>query len=224
MQGNWNHYRCTCGSEYARSAQLDHPKVVYLRERDLLPHVDAWLGRLFDPEHVDETFESILGAAAANQAAELQRATVNEELCGCDQKLDSYRQLLETGTDAALVAGWIKRRAGRAPPTRSAAAQPVGRDRCRLRHGRRDPPHSREARRDGRATAGDAAKAAQPLLRGGRAHRDFDPTTRSIEAVADLGVRKVRVGGGDLNSCRRRGGSWYVVCARAAQRRFRGPS
>ncbi|MEJ7844461.1 MAG: hypothetical protein WKF93_02365 [Acidimicrobiales bacterium] len=111
MQGNWNHgeayYRCTYGSEYARSAQLDHLKVAYLRERDLLPHVDAWLGRLVDPEHVDETFESILGAAAANQAAELQRATVNEELCGCDQKLDSYRQLLETGTDAALVAGWI---------------------------------------------------------------------------------------------------------------------
>jgi len=36
---------------------VNHPRVVYLRERDLLPHVDAWLSRIFDPEHIDETCE-----------------------------------------------------------------------------------------------------------------------------------------------------------------------
>ena len=37
--------------------KLDHPKVVYLHERDLLPHLDDWLGELFDPERM----EAILG-------------------------------------------------------------------------------------------------------------------------------------------------------------------
>lgn len=66
LQGNWNHgeayYRCTYAEQYARSAKLDHPKVVYLRERGLLPHVDTWLSTIFDPEHIDDTCEAILGA------------------------------------------------------------------------------------------------------------------------------------------------------------------
>ena len=44
-QGSWHHgepyYRCVYGTEYSRSAKLDPLKVIYLRERDLLPHVDA---------------------------------------------------------------------------------------------------------------------------------------------------------------------------------------
>jgi hypothetical protein len=28
---------------------LDHPRTVYLREADLVPHPDGWLSGLFDP-------------------------------------------------------------------------------------------------------------------------------------------------------------------------------
>jgi hypothetical protein len=28
---------------------LDHPRTIYLREADLLPHRDGWLSGLFDP-------------------------------------------------------------------------------------------------------------------------------------------------------------------------------
>lgn len=102
------YYRCTYGSEYARSAQLDHPKVVYVHAGERpAPHLDAWLGRLFDPDNVDETCGAILSAATANASNDAERAAANEALRACDQKLDRYRQLLDTGTDAALVAGWI---------------------------------------------------------------------------------------------------------------------
>jgi hypothetical protein len=202
MQGNWNHgeayYRCTYGSEYARSAQLEHPKVVYLGERDLLPHLDAWLGRLFDPENVDETCEAILGAATANEAADLERAAVHEDLRGCDDKLDRYRQLLETGTDAALVAGWINdvqaERRRLETRLRNLAAETAA-----------DFATADEIRRAVEELGGMVGllKVSQPKLRT-RFYEEvgltaaFDPTTRSVEASADLGVRKVRVGGPTL--------------------------
>ncbi len=110
LQGSWHHgeayYRCQYGAEYARSARLPHPKVVYLRGWDLLPHVDDWLGRLFDPENVDATCEAILGAAT-ERASPAERAAASDLLRECDQKLDRYRELLEAGTDPTVVAGWI---------------------------------------------------------------------------------------------------------------------
>jgi hypothetical protein len=35
------------------SSLLDHPRTVYLREADLLPHLDGWLTGLFDPANLD---------------------------------------------------------------------------------------------------------------------------------------------------------------------------
>ena len=35
----------------AASTLLDHPRTLYLREADLLPHPDGWLSWLFDPTH-----------------------------------------------------------------------------------------------------------------------------------------------------------------------------
>jgi hypothetical protein len=33
----------------AASTLLDHSRILYLREADLLPHPDGWLSGLFDP-------------------------------------------------------------------------------------------------------------------------------------------------------------------------------
>src|SRR5207248_1472112 len=47
MQGQQNHgaahYRCRFAYEYALANKVDHPRNVYLRERDVLPALDAWL-------------------------------------------------------------------------------------------------------------------------------------------------------------------------------------
>ncbi len=60
----------------SRSARLDHPKVVYLRERDLLPHVDTWLGRIFEPARIDETCEAMVRGVDAD-ASTTGRAAAN---------------------------------------------------------------------------------------------------------------------------------------------------
>ena len=60
------------------------------------------------------TCEAILGAAAAEPASPAERAAADDLVRECDRKLDRYRELLEAGTDPAVVAGWIKRRPGRA--------------------------------------------------------------------------------------------------------------
>lgn len=111
LQGSRHHdeayYRCQYGAEYAKSAQLAHPKVVYLRERDPLPHLDDWLAKLFEPENVEATCEAILGAAT-EPGSPAERAAANDLLRECDRKLGRYRELLEAGTDPAVVAGWIR--------------------------------------------------------------------------------------------------------------------
>jgi len=63
LQGHWVHhqpyYRCSYPPEYQAATGLDHPRTVYLREADLLPHLDQWLARLFDPDHLDPTLDAL---------------------------------------------------------------------------------------------------------------------------------------------------------------------
>src|SRR5450755_749675 len=59
MQGSWNngaaYYRCVFLSQYAAKNKLDHPRSVYLREDQLLPSLDHWLGRAFHPDALPHT-------------------------------------------------------------------------------------------------------------------------------------------------------------------------
>jgi hypothetical protein len=41
--------QCTFLSQYAAKNKVSHPSSVYLREEHLLPKIDAWLSRKFDP-------------------------------------------------------------------------------------------------------------------------------------------------------------------------------
>ena len=111
MQGHQargqHYYRCRYASEYARSAKLDHPLNVYLREDDLLPQIDEWLEELFSPERIETTLDMLLDPDLDNQSAQL-RARLDDELRQCDQRLVKYRALLDEGVDATLVAGWLK--------------------------------------------------------------------------------------------------------------------
>lgn len=77
MQGNWNngrpHYRCTFLSQYAAKNKVDHPKTVYIREDHLLPHLDSWLSRKFDPIALASTVREL------EEAAQPDPATRDEE-------------------------------------------------------------------------------------------------------------------------------------------------
>jgi hypothetical protein len=54
------HYRCTFRTHYPGDAA--HPRSLAVAEARILPVIDAWLGRLFDPDPVDETVETLLKA------------------------------------------------------------------------------------------------------------------------------------------------------------------
>ena len=47
----------------AASTLLDHPGTVYLREVDLLPHLDGWLTGLFHPATLDVTLDALIAAS-----------------------------------------------------------------------------------------------------------------------------------------------------------------
>src|SRR6266542_3632462 len=63
LQGHWVHaqpyYRCSYPPAYQAATGLAHPRTVYLREHDLLPHLDGWLAGLFDPDRLDDTLDEL---------------------------------------------------------------------------------------------------------------------------------------------------------------------
>ena len=69
------------------STLLDHPRTVYLREADLLPHPDGWRIGLFDPTVLDTTLDALIAASQnASGAAEPSRK-VERTLADCRYKL-----------------------------------------------------------------------------------------------------------------------------------------
>jgi site-specific DNA recombinase len=109
MQGSWNngkpHYRCTFLSEYAAKNKIDHPASVYLREEQLLPKLDAWLSRKFDPI----AFASAVREFEAARPEEPKRdESAQQEIAECDAKLSQHRAALEAGADPVLVTSWMK--------------------------------------------------------------------------------------------------------------------
>ncbi|MFI7453680.1 recombinase family protein [Nonomuraea sp. NPDC049714] len=109
MQGNWNnhqaYYRCRFPAQYAIVNQLDHPKVVYLREAEILDEVDGWLGTEFGPKSLERTL-----AAMAEQAIDPNEAALiglRKRLSKCDRKLGQYRSALDAGGDPIEISSWI---------------------------------------------------------------------------------------------------------------------
>ena len=111
MQGTWAHdaarYRCRYPSEYALANDGEHPKSVYVRESAIVPKLDEWLAQLFDDAHLDETCEALAMADNVDAAAEARVEAARRTIVDCDQRLAKYRQALDAGADAAVVAAWM---------------------------------------------------------------------------------------------------------------------
>jgi site-specific DNA recombinase len=109
-RGNWNnqqaYYRCRFPQEYALVNEFDHPKVVYLREAEILEPIDTWLATAFAPEQIAATIDAL----ATAQASDPRQAAADEtrkQLTQQDRKLNQYRAALDTGADPAQVSTWI---------------------------------------------------------------------------------------------------------------------
>src|SRR5690348_5240614 len=56
MEGHWNnqapYYRCRFAIEYAIVEKIVYPRNVYVREDAIVPSLDRWLARRFDPANL----------------------------------------------------------------------------------------------------------------------------------------------------------------------------
>jgi site-specific DNA recombinase len=109
MQGNWNnnqaYYRCRFPQEYALANKIEHPKVVYLREAEVLEPIDAWLLTAFGLGRIQSAIE-----AMAEQAPDPEltaKADTSKKIAACDRKLKQYRAALDAGADPVEVTQWI---------------------------------------------------------------------------------------------------------------------
>jgi site-specific DNA recombinase len=109
MQGQQNngeaYYRCRYALEYAL-AKVDHPRNVYLRERDLLEPLDAALASAFSPHRLTETITARVPHQLGDDA-DHEIVTARAQLAACATKLARHRAALEAGADPAIVTGWI---------------------------------------------------------------------------------------------------------------------
>jgi hypothetical protein len=101
MQGNWNnqqaYYRCRLPAQDA-NAGVHHPKIVYLREAEILGEVDGWLATAFAPDALERTI-----AAMTEQATDPNETTQldpRKPLTTCDRQLIQYRSALDAGGDS----------------------------------------------------------------------------------------------------------------------------
>jgi site-specific DNA recombinase len=67
-----------------------------------------WLGRLFEPEHLDQTLDTLAAAQRAPSQEDAMQAEARRQLAECDRKLARHRAALEAGADPAVVTGWIR--------------------------------------------------------------------------------------------------------------------
>ncbi|MGP3988896.1 recombinase family protein [Streptomyces sp. 3N207] len=99
-------YRCRFPDEYALANEIWHPHNRYLPERDLVPPVDAWIGRVCAPHRLAETVHA-LWAAQEDLPEDVEAARTQEKIKKCDRNLVRYREALEAGADAPTVASWM---------------------------------------------------------------------------------------------------------------------
>jgi site-specific DNA recombinase len=197
LQGQWirgeAYYRCRYPAEYAAASSFQHPKSVYLREVDLVGHLDNWLTELFSPTNLDHTCQTLATANRSDPAGD-QRRAARQVLADCQRRLDRYRAALEVGTDPAVVQQWI----AEVTATRTAAE-------AQLRDSRTNPDEftPEQVRRLLEQAGGlvEALDRSDPTLRA-QLYEElgingvYDPDRRTVHIQAELGRRIGRVGGG----------------------------
>jgi hypothetical protein len=111
MQGTTAHdtarYRCRFPSEYALANTVEHPLTVYVKEEAIVPRLDSWIAELFNETNLDATCEALAMAGDADEESEARAEAARRKIEDCDQRLAKYRQTLDAGADATVVAGWM---------------------------------------------------------------------------------------------------------------------
>jgi site-specific DNA recombinase len=113
MSGKWNndqaYYLCRFPVEYALANKISHPRNVYLREADVLGHVDDWLAQLFAPGGIGATVDQLAEQAEQleDPATAVRAAAARERISTCDDQIAGYRASIDAGGDPAVIGPWI---------------------------------------------------------------------------------------------------------------------
>ena len=198
MQGSWNHeqayYRCRYPTEYAIPRRTQQPRTVYVREAKIVQPLDDWISGIFEPDRLEETCRALAEAQEPAPEADGRAEAARRTLADCDARLDRYREALESGVDAAVVARWISE----VQLERRSVEEEI----------RRRRPAAALTEDDIRAMVENVADLVGVLQAANAEKRAvlyqslglsliYEPSKRRVLVEADLGgVRPVRVGGG----------------------------
>jgi site-specific DNA recombinase len=198
MQGSWNHeqayYRCHYPTEYALPRGTQHPATVYVRETQIVPPLDDWISGIFEPDRLEETCRALAEAQKAVPEEDGRAEAARRTLVDCEARLARYREALEAGTDAAVVARWISE----VQAERRSAEEELRRRRPAATLTEDDIQAMAECIGDlvGVLKAADPQKKAD-LYESLGLSLTYEPSNRRVLVEADLGgVRPVSVGGG----------------------------
>ena len=99
-------YRCGYPNEYGLANKVEHPRNVYLAERDLVGPLDKWLCTCLAPHRVTATIEAMY-ESQPDREVDPAAAVAARAVEACDRALARHRAALEAGADPHLVTGWI---------------------------------------------------------------------------------------------------------------------
>jgi site-specific DNA recombinase len=101
------YYRCRYALEYALANKINHPRNVYLRERDVLTPLDDALASAFAPARLQDTITRMTASQPPPSPDDSALHAAHARLADCDTKLAGYRAALDAGADPTVVTGWI---------------------------------------------------------------------------------------------------------------------
>lgn len=100
-RGKRIYYRCSARSLVPGSPALkDHPKNVYLPEAAVIGPLNQWLGKLFAPEHVDQTVAALVASQhQSNGNVHSARDAAKTRLDAAETRLRRLQAAIEAGAD-----------------------------------------------------------------------------------------------------------------------------
>ena len=99
------YFRCRYPQEYGLANKVEHPRNVFVREKQVTALLDAWLSKALAPHRIKETINDIHRAQEPPTNTPALRARA--KIADCETKLSRHRAALEAGADPVTITKWI---------------------------------------------------------------------------------------------------------------------
>ena len=96
-----NNYRCVYRSNYP--GDVEHPRLLSVAESRVLPPLDMWLGRMFDPDHIDETIDTLLSLDQRIDADPHSVVEARRLAADAQARLERHIAAINAGFDPSLL-------------------------------------------------------------------------------------------------------------------------